>query len=46
MTLTAAKPLLFACALLLAWLAESLLLALGWMVGMGRTRRTQQRHWR
>lgn len=34
------------CALLLAWLAESLLLAFGWMFGMGRTRATRQRHWR
>ena len=34
------------CALLLAWLAESLALLLAWMLGMGQTRRTQQRHWR
>ncbi len=33
-------------ALLLAWLVELLGLAIGWMLGAGRTRRTQQRHWR
>lgn len=34
------------CALLLAWLAELLVLLFGWMLGAGRIRRTQQRHWR
>jgi hypothetical protein len=34
------------CALLLAWLAESLALLLAWMLAMGQTRRTRQRHWR
>lgn len=34
------------CALLLAWLAESLVLLLAWGLGMGRTRRSPQRHWR
>lgn len=34
------------CALLLAWLVELLILTLGWMSGAGRTRQTQQRHWR
>ena len=34
------------CALLLAWLAELLVVLFGWMLGAGRIRRTQQRHWR
>ncbi|ARS48434.1 hypothetical protein PSMEN_08550 [Ectopseudomonas mendocina] len=34
------------CALLLAWLAELLVLLFGWMLSAGRIRRTQQRHWR
>ena len=33
-------------ALLLAWLAELLVLMFGWIFGAGRTRRAQQRHWR
>jgi hypothetical protein len=33
-------------ALLLAWLAELLVLMFGWLFGAGRTRRAQQRHWR
>lgn len=35
-----------ACAMLLAWLIESLLLAIGMLFGIGRSRQTQQRHWR
>lgn len=35
-----------ACALLLAWLIESLLLAVGMLLGIGRSQQTQQRHWR
>ncbi|MDT4844030.1 hypothetical protein FQZ97_779700 [compost metagenome] len=34
------------CALLLAWLVESLLLLMGLMLGVGRNRKVQQRHWR
>ncbi|PZP82266.1 MAG: DUF2937 domain-containing protein, partial [Ectopseudomonas oleovorans] len=33
-------------ALLLAWLAEVLVVLCGWMFGAGQTRRAQQRHWR
>ncbi|VXC39572.1 conserved hypothetical protein [Pseudomonas sp. 8Z] len=33
-------------ALLLAWCVELLTLAIGWVLGAGQTRRTQQRHWR
>ena len=33
-------------ALLLAWLAELLVLLCGWMFGMGQSKRAQQRHWR
>ncbi|HBZ92785.1 MAG TPA: DUF2937 domain-containing protein, partial [Pseudomonas sp.] len=33
-------------ALLLAWLAELLVLMFGLIFGAGRTRRAQQRHWR
>lgn len=35
-----------ACALLLAWLVESLLLLGGLALGTGRSRQVQQRHWR
>lgn len=35
-----------ACALLLAWLVELLLLALGWVFGAGQDKRVQARHWR
>ncbi|MNQ28235.1 hypothetical protein D3C85_415080 [compost metagenome] len=34
------------CALLLAWLVESLLLLMGLMLGVGRNQKVQQRHWR
>lgn len=34
------------CALLLAWLAESLVLLGGWLLGVGQLRRASQRHWR
>lgn len=34
------------CALLLAWLVESLLLLIGVMLGVGRSQKVQQRHWR
>lgn len=34
------------CALLLAWLAELLVLLSGWAFGAGRTRQARQRHWR
>lgn len=35
-----------ACALMLAWLVESLLLLLARIFSVGQVRRTQQRHWR
>jgi hypothetical protein len=35
-----------ACAMLLAWLIESLLLAIGMLFGIGRSQQTEQRHWR
>jgi hypothetical protein len=34
------------CALLLAWLVESLLLMIGVLLGVGRSQKVQQRHWR
>ncbi|MDM8350751.1 DUF2937 family protein [Pseudomonas sp. sp1636] len=34
------------CALLLAWLAESLLLMVGVLLGVGRSQKVQHRHWR
>lgn len=35
-----------ACALLLAWLLESLVLLVGMLLGAGRSQKVQQRHWR
>lgn len=35
-----------ACALLLAWLVEGLLLMIGVLLGIGRRQQVQQRHWR
>ncbi|SDI07201.1 Protein of unknown function [Pseudomonas benzenivorans] len=35
-----------ACALLLAWLVEGLLLMIGVLLGIGRSQQVQQRHWR
>lgn len=35
-----------ACAMLLAWLLESLALLVGMLFGMGRSQKVQQRHWR
>ena len=35
-----------ACAMLLAWLLESLLLLVGMLLGVGRSQKVQQRHWR
>lgn len=35
-----------ACAMLLAWLLESLVLGLGMLLGAGRNQKVQQRHWR
>lgn len=35
-----------ACALLLAWLLESLALLIGMLFGAGRSQKVQQRHWR
>jgi len=35
-----------ACALLLAWLVELLLLAIAGLFGLGQDKRTQARHWR
>ncbi len=35
-----------ACALLLAWLVEGLLLMIGMLLGIGRSQQVQQRHWR
>ncbi|MDP3816377.1 DUF2937 family protein [Pseudomonas sp.] len=35
-----------ACAMLLAWLLESLVLLLGMLLGAGRSQKVQQRHWR
>ncbi|MEX6502562.1 DUF2937 family protein [Pseudomonas zhanjiangensis] len=35
-----------ACALLLAWLVEGTLVLLGLALGVGRSRKVQQRHWR
>ncbi|NQD92958.1 DUF2937 family protein [Pseudomonas sp. CrR25] len=35
-----------ACALLLAWVVELLLLMLGWVFGAGQDKRAQARHWR
>jgi hypothetical protein len=32
--------------LLLAWLVESLLLMIGVLLGVGRSQKVQQRHWR
>lgn len=34
------------CALLLAWLVESLLVLFGMLLGVGRSQKVQQRHWR
>jgi len=35
-----------ACAMLLAWLLESLALLVGMLFGVGRSQKVQQRHWR
>ena len=35
-----------ACAMLLAWLLESLALLVGMLLGVGRSQKVQQRHWR
>ena len=35
-----------ACAMLLAWLLESLALLIGMLLGVGRSQKVQQRHWR
>lgn len=35
-----------ACAMLLAWLLESLALLIGMLLGAGRSQKVQQRHWR
>lgn len=35
-----------ACALLLAWLLESLLILGGMLIGVGRSQKVQKRHWR
>jgi hypothetical protein len=35
-----------ACALLLAWLLESLALLVGMLLGVSRSQKVQQRHWR
>ncbi|MFP5421754.1 MAG: DUF2937 family protein [Gammaproteobacteria bacterium] len=35
-----------ACAMLLAWLLESLALLVGMLLGAGRSQKVQQRHWR
>ncbi len=35
-----------ACAMLLAWLLESLTLLVGMLLGVGRSQKVQQRHWR
>ena len=35
-----------ACAMLLAWLLESLALLIGMLFGAGRSQKVQQRHWR
>jgi hypothetical protein len=35
-----------ACAMLLAWLLESLVLLIGMLLGVGRSQKVQQRHWR
>lgn len=34
------------CAMLLAWLLESLALLIGMLFGVGRSQKVQQRHWR